>query len=97
MADLSLEQARSIVFNPDWTEDHDLKDMVDRAECAILDHRPRTPSEALLVLDVLALNVSAGERSDSRDVGAIENLKAWVSELMSETDLGQGAIRALAG
>lgn len=49
-----------------------------RAEQLILEHRPRTDHEAVLIAEVLAESIAGGERSDGRDVLAARNLQLWI-------------------
>jgi hypothetical protein len=53
------------------------------AERLILDHRPCSDREAVLIAEVLAESIAAGERSDGRDVVAARNLQIWIGRTLT--------------
>ena len=57
------------------------------AEEFILDHKPTSPEQVLLVLDVVKENVNTGLRSDGRELNALTAIADWVQSLAEEIPL----------
>lgn len=53
------------------------------AERLILDHRPSSDHEAILIAEVLAESIAGGERSDGRDIIAARNLQLWIGRSLT--------------
>ncbi len=51
---------------------------LDKAERIILDHEPRSASDAVKIVHVLRTNAEAGQRGDGRDVKALARLHRWL-------------------
>jgi hypothetical protein len=51
-----------------------------RLERIILDHTPHTPFEAVAMLDIIIPDVSAGGRSDGRDVKALCSIRSMLNQ-----------------
>jgi hypothetical protein len=49
---------------------------VENLERVILDHVPKTPAEAVAMLDVIIPEVSLGGRADGRDVKALQSIRS---------------------
>ncbi|MGX8273809.1 hypothetical protein ACWQV9_14095 [Brevundimonas diminuta] len=56
------------------------EDVIERLEKIILRHSPKSAEEAATMLDVVAVNVSAGQRCDGLDVAAIESVSSWLRD-----------------
>ena len=54
--------------------------LVDRLERQILDHNPRSGSEAALMLEIVAGNLAVGGRSDGRDVQAVKRIIGFLTD-----------------
>ncbi|MEN5147166.1 hypothetical protein [Brevundimonas diminuta] len=54
------------------------EDIMDRLESIILRHTPKSAEEAAAMLDVVAVNVSAGQRCDGLDIRAIHAVASWL-------------------
>lgn len=59
-------------------KEQDDPDVLDRLERLILRHDPHSSDEAATMLDVIAVNVSTGQRCDGLDVRAVETVAAWL-------------------
>lgn len=55
-------------------------DVLDRLEAMILKHNPKSLPEAATMLDVVAVNVAAGQRCDGLDVRAVKSVAAFLRE-----------------
>ncbi len=62
------------------SEDDSAYRTLERLERIILDHIPHTPKEAVVMLDVIIPDVSAGGRSDGRDVRALSSIRTMLNE-----------------
>ena len=60
--------------------DEDAYQAVEKLEQAILDHCPRSPEEAAAMLEVVIPAVSAGGRSDGRDVEALQRIQTLLAQ-----------------
>ncbi|WP_428150814.1 hypothetical protein [Brevundimonas sp.] len=61
------------------SEDDGTYRTLERLERIILDHKPHTPDEAVAMLDVIIPDVSAGGRSDGRDVKALCSIRSMLT------------------
>lgn len=62
------------------SEDHD-PDILDRLEVLVLKHKPKSSGQAATMLDVVAVNVSTGQRSDGLDVRAVQAVAFFLRAL----------------
>lgn len=51
------------------------------AEEIILECVPTSPSQAEVIVEVVAFNVDAGPRSDGRDIMALKNVAAFIRDI----------------
>jgi len=54
------------------------EDILGRLERIILRHSPKSAEEAATMLDVVAVNISAGQRCDGLDVEAVISVSTWL-------------------
>lgn len=81
MSSMSFETASRLWLDLADAESGD--DAYFRAERLILEHRPRSDHEAILIAEVLAESIAGGERSDGRDVLAARNLQLWIGRSLT--------------
>ncbi|MNH53286.1 hypothetical protein D3C85_694100 [compost metagenome] len=55
-------------------------DVMDRLEVMVLKHNPKSLPEAATMLDVVAVNVAAGQRCDGLDVRAVQVVASFLRE-----------------
>lgn len=81
MGRANFSQATTKLVSAASSEDGDSLGTVLRLERIILDHTPSCPLEAVAMLDVIIPELTAGGRSDGRDVSALTNIRALLSTL----------------
>ena len=57
-----------------WHDD----DQYDYAERVILKRKPQSATEAAIILEVVAVNLAVGPRSDELDIKAIKAVSCWL-------------------
>lgn len=80
MGRANFEQAATEFQLAGTREDDATYRTLERLERIILDHTPHTPDEAVTMLDVIIPDVSAGGRSDGRDVRALCSIRSMLSQ-----------------
>jgi len=80
MGQATFSQATARIAETRAFDDSDFS-AVNQLERIILDHRPRTPGEAVAMLDLIIPDISAGGRCDGRDVVALANIRTLLSGL----------------
>ena len=61
-------------------EDTEHFDVMDRLEAMVLKHNPKSLPEAATMLDVVAVNVAAGQRCDGLDIRAVKAVAGFLRE-----------------
>ena len=75
----AFSNASRILSQLNTSSDSDLTFLaLQRLECIILDHIPQGPSDTVVMLDLIIQEVTAGGRSDGRDVSALFSIRAMM-------------------
>ncbi|MNX79159.1 hypothetical protein D3C86_1107780 [compost metagenome] len=70
-----LNRSAQVLRTRSETDDPDI---MDRLEAIVLKHNPKSFDEAATMLDVVAVNVSTGQRCDGLDIRAVEVVAAYL-------------------